>query len=131
MSSAAKVLRTGIDLARRFDVKLHLLHIAPDPLNLREWDMQASSFDREFEIMVAQAREELDRLVKAEGAQGLVIREWVKGGDPITEIEAVVKKQNVDLILLRAHKQGRLEHVFFWPDQRRYHSQPSGNNPAD
>ena len=108
-----KVLRTGIDLARRFDAKLHLLHIVPDPLNLREWDMQSPSFDREFEKMVAQARVELDRLVKAEGAQGLVISEWVKGGDPITEIEAVVKDENVDLILLRAHKQGRLEHVFF------------------
>ena len=108
-----KVLRTGITFARRFDAKLHLLHIVPDPLNLQDWEMQSPAFDREFENMVAQAREELDQLVKAESAQGLVINEWVKGGDPITEIEKVAKKENVDLILLRAHRQGRLEHVFF------------------
>ncbi len=108
-----KVLRTGIEFARRFDAKLHLLHIVPDPINLGEWDMQSPSFDREYEKMVAQAREELDALVKAESAQGLVISETVKGGDPITDIEAIAKKENVDLILLRAHKQGRLEHVFF------------------
>ncbi|GAB6909925.1 putative UspA domain protein [Desulfosarcina cetonica] len=108
-----KVLQTGIDLARGFNAKLHLLHIVPDPINFGDWNMQSMYFDREYESMVANAREELDALVKAENAQGLVVSEWVKGGDPITDIEEAVKTEKVDLILLRAHKQGRLEHLFF------------------
>lgn len=108
-----KVLQTGIAFARRFNAKLHLLHIVSDPINVTDWNLMAPSFDREYEIMVAEARRELDQLVKDEKAEGLVISEWVKGGDPITDIRNVVKNEKVDLILMRAHKQGRLEHAFF------------------
>ncbi len=108
-----KVLRTGIALARKFDARLNVLHIIHDPFSLNGWNLPVPSLDDEYKSMVAKARAELNRLVQAEKAEGLVINEWVKDGNPVDAIEATVESENVDLILMLAHKEGRLEHFLF------------------
>jgi universal stress protein A len=81
-----KVLRTGIALARKFDARLNVLHIIHDPFSLNGWNLPVPSLDDEYKSMVAKARAELDRLVQAEKAEGLVINEWVKDGNPVDAI---------------------------------------------
>lgn len=108
-----KVLRTGIALARKFDARLNVLHIIHDPFSLNGWNLPVPSLDDEYKSMVAKARAELNRLVQAEKAEGLVINEWVKDGNPVDAIEATVERENVDLILMLAHREGRLEHFLF------------------
>jgi nucleotide-binding universal stress UspA family protein len=108
-----KVLRTGIALARKFDAKLHVLHIIHDPFSLNGWNLPVPSLDEEYKAMVARARTELDRMIRMEKAEGMVINEWVKDGDPVAAIEQVVESENVDLILMLAHREGRLEHFLF------------------
>lgn len=108
-----KVLRTGISLARKYDAKLHLLHIMHDPFNLNGWNLPVPFLDEEFNHMVAKARQELDRMVQAEKAEGLVISEWIKDGKPAEAIEQVVESENIDLVLMLAHQEGRLEHFLF------------------
>jgi nucleotide-binding universal stress UspA family protein len=108
-----KVLRTGIALARKFDARLNVLHIIHDPFSLNGWNLPVPSLDDEYQSMVATARAELDRLVQAEKAEGLVINEWVKDGNPVDAIREAVESENVDLILMLAHREGRLEHFLF------------------
>jgi nucleotide-binding universal stress UspA family protein len=108
-----KVLRTGISLARKFNARLHVLHIIHDPFSVNGWNLPVPSLDEEYKAMVAKARIELDRLVRAEKAEGLVINEWVKDGNPVDAIQQAVESQNVDLILMLAHHEGRLEHFLF------------------
>jgi nucleotide-binding universal stress UspA family protein len=108
-----KVLRTGIALARKFDARLHVLHIISDPFSFKGWNLPAPALDDEYKAMVAKARVELDRLVQAEKAEGIVVNEWVKDGDPVNAIQEAVSKENVDLILMLAHKEGRFEHFLF------------------
>lgn len=108
-----KVLRTGISLARKFDAKLFILHIFHDPFNLNGWNLPVPSFEEEYQKMVTKTREALDRVVKAEKAEGLAIHEWIKEGNPAEEIRNVVKSEGIDLILMRAHEEGRLEHFLF------------------
>jgi nucleotide-binding universal stress UspA family protein len=108
-----KVLRTGIALARKFDAKLHILHIINDPFSLNGWNLPAPFLDNEYKSMVVEARAELDRLVQAEKAEGLVIDEWVKDGNPADAIQETVESNEVDLILMLAHKEGHLEHFLF------------------
>ena len=108
-----KVLRRGIAIARKFDARLHVLHIIHDPFSINGWNLPVPSLDDEYKSMVAKAREELDQMVKAEKAEGLVINEWVKSGNPVDAIQEAAEKENVDLILMLAHREGRLEHFLF------------------
>jgi nucleotide-binding universal stress UspA family protein len=108
-----KVLRTGIALARKFDARLNVLHIIHDPFSVNGWNLPVPSLEDEYKSMVAKARAELDRLVQAEKAEGLVINEWVKDGNPVDAIQEAVESEKVDLILMLAHREGRLEHFLF------------------
>ncbi|BBO78899.1 universal stress protein [Desulfosarcina widdelii] len=108
-----KVLRTGVALARKFGAQLHVLHIIHDPFNVNGWNLPVPSLDEEYKAMVAKAREELDRIIRLEKAEGMVINEWVKDGDPVEAISQAVEKEGVDLILMLAHREGRLEHFLF------------------
>jgi nucleotide-binding universal stress UspA family protein len=108
-----KVLRTGIALARKFGATLHVLNVIPDPFSLNGWNLPVPSLEEEYKKMVGKARSEIDRLVQAEKAQGLVANEWVMDGDPVEDIQKVVADQKVDLILMLAHQEGRLEHFLF------------------
>jgi len=111
--NCVKVLRTGVALARNFGAKLHVLHIIHDPFNVNGWNLPVPSLDEEYKAMVVQAREELDRIIRREKAEGMVINEWVKDGDPVEAISQAVEKEGVDLILMLAHREGRLEHFLF------------------
>jgi universal stress protein A len=108
-----KVLRKGISLARKYNANLHILHIIHDPFNLNGWNLPTPAFDDEYKKMAERARKDLDRMVRAEKAEGLAVEEWVKNGNPADEIKNVVESQNIDLILMLAHQEGRLEHFLF------------------
>lgn len=108
-----RVLRRGISLARKYGADLHILHILHDPFSLNGWNLPIPSLEEEYQKMAASARQELDRLVRQEKAEGLVITEWVKDGNPADAIQNVVESERVDLILMLAHQEGRLEHFLF------------------
>jgi nucleotide-binding universal stress UspA family protein len=108
-----KVLHTGISLARKYGAKLHVLHIIHDPFSLEGWNLPVPSFNDDYTRMVAKAREELDRTIAAEKAEGMQIDEWIKNGEPADEIQKVVESEGVDLIIILAHREGRLEHFLF------------------
>lgn len=108
-----KVLRTGISLARKYGAKLYVLHIIHDPFSLEGWNLPVPSFNDEYTRMVAKAREELERLIAMQKAEGMQIEEMVKNGQPADEIQKVVEGKGVDLVIMLAHTEGRLEHFLF------------------
>jgi nucleotide-binding universal stress UspA family protein len=77
------------------------------------WNLPAPTFQDEYRKMVADAKKELDRMIKTERAEGLTVKEWVKEGEPVDEIQKVVESENIDLVIMLAHREGRLEHFLF------------------
>lgn len=106
-------LHTGIDLARKLDARLHIVHILEDPFSLSGWNLPIPSLEQEYKAMVAKARAQLDGLIQEEKARGLVVEETVRDGNPADAVREVVERENVDLILMPAHQEGRLEHFLF------------------
>ena len=89
------------------------MHVIHDPFNLEGWQLPTPSFFDEYENMVAEAQAALDRMVKAEREKGLQVTDWVKDGVPAEEIRNVVEQEQIDLIIMLAHPEGRLEHFLF------------------
>lgn len=108
-----KAVRTGISLARKFGSKLYILHVIHDPFSLDGWNLPAPTFEDEYRKMIDDAKRELDLMVRAEKAEGLTVTEWVEEGEPVDEIRKVVERENIDLIIMLAHQEGRLEHFLF------------------
>ncbi|MGD2097316.1 MAG: hypothetical protein PVG35_07015 [Desulfobacterales bacterium] len=51
------------------------------------------SLKQEYENLVQKAREEIDRIIKSEQADGLEITESVRDGKPVDEISKLVKDE--------------------------------------
>ena len=58
-------------------------------------------------------RADLTAIITAENDIGLHVKEFVKEGNPATEILQVVKDEHIDLVILLAHEEGHLEHFLF------------------
>jgi nucleotide-binding universal stress UspA family protein len=106
-------LHYGISLAKQNNSKLYILHVIHDPFNLDGWDLPVPYLDQEYENLVKKTREDIDRIIKSEQTDGLEITEWIREGKPVEEILAAVKEEKIDLIIMSAHEEGRLEHYMF------------------
>lgn len=108
-----KAVHYGISLAKCYPAKLHVLHVLHDPFSYDGWNLPVPSFKQEYEKLVQKAREEIDRIIKSEKADGLEITESVRDGKPVDEIIKIVKDEKIDLVIMLAHEEGRLEHYLF------------------
>ena len=89
------------------------MHIIHDPFGVDGWNLPIPSLKKEYEKLVQKAREDIDRIIKSEQADGLEIVEWVRDGKPVDEVIKIVKDEEIDLMILSAHEEGRLEHYLF------------------
>ena len=108
-----KALHYGISIAKQGHSKLYVLHVIHDPFGVEGWNLPIPSLKQEYENLVKKTREDIDRIIKYEQADGLEITEWVRDGKPIDEVIATVKEEKIDLLIISAHEEGRLEHYLF------------------
>lgn len=108
-----KALHSGISLAKHFNSKLYVMHVIHDPLISTDWASLVPSITGEYKKMVEKTKNDIDRIIKSEQADGLEIAEWIREGKPADEIMKVVKGKKIDLVIMSAHEEGRLEHYLF------------------
>jgi len=108
-----KAVHYGISLAKKYNSKLYVLHVIHDPFSVEGWNLPIPSLKQEYEKLVEKARADIDRIIKSERADGLEITEWIRDGKPVDEIISAVKEDKIDLIIMSAHEEGRLEHYLF------------------
>jgi universal stress protein A len=108
-----KAVHYGISLAKKYNSKLYVLHVIHDPFSVEGWNLPIPSLKQEYEKLVEKARADIDRIIKSERADGLEITEWIRDGKPVDEIVATVKEDKIDLVIMSAHEEGRLEHYLF------------------
>ncbi len=113
IQSSQKAIHAGVSLARRYGAKLYIIHSIYNPFGLRGWSMGTLSLEKEYEKILEDARQGLSALVEAEKTKGLSITELVRTGEPTEEILKTIVEEKIDLLVMLAHKEGRLEDLFF------------------
>jgi nucleotide-binding universal stress UspA family protein len=111
-----KVVDYGISLAKQNNAKLYVLHVVDDPFGLEAWSLPVVSWQeirKEYKDMQEKARADLDQIIKSERSTGTPIEVSVAGGDPDEKILGFVRENEIDLLIMLAHEEGRLEHLLF------------------
>ncbi|GFO59975.1 hypothetical protein GMST_23000 [Geomonas silvestris] len=109
----------GISLAKKYGSQITVLHLVSNPVTMEALNAPLpfpDSRHKTYASVQDEAREELDQLLKREMNAGLPLKVLVKDGRPIDEIVKVVNDEKIDLMVLLAHEEGRLEHLLFGRD---------------
>ncbi len=108
-----KAVHYGVSLAKQYGAELYVLHVVHDPFSLEGWNLPVPSVAEEYKRLLRNTREELTATITSEKEKGMKVQELVKEGHPVTEIFQVVKEKKIDLMILLAHEEGRIEHFLF------------------
>ncbi len=111
-----KAVHYGISLARTYGVQISILHTMYDPFFLKGGSLPMPilrALGEEYRAMVQEVKSDLDIMIQKERAGGMAIKEMVKDAEPVHEIVKIVEAENIDLLIMAAHNETRIEHVIY------------------
>jgi len=111
-----KAIKFGISLARKYDANLMVLLLVSNPVDMMAVNAPGKLPGEQYKMYMnshQEAQEHLEKFIQQEIQGGFPIKELVSDGNPIQEIVKVVTEEKIDLILVSAHEEGRLEHALF------------------
>jgi len=111
--NSRKAVHYGASLARSYGAELVVLHVVHDPFGAEGWNLPFLSIDQEYKKILDDAKADLAKVIRAEAEKGLAVTEMVMEGEPTGVILQVIKDERIDLLLVPAHEEGRLEHFLF------------------
>jgi universal stress protein A len=117
-----KAFHYGVSLARKYGAELSVLHVMHDPFNVEGWSLPIPylrALKEEQQKMKENIKKELDKIIAAEKTAGMHIKEFIKEGAPVDEVVKIVEGEKIDLIIIPAHEEGRLEHLLFSRDNEK------------
>ncbi len=103
----------GISLARRYEAKLAILHVIHNPFGAEGWNLPLVSLESDYKAVTREVKEELDRIVAAEKARGMPVRQIIKTGDPVKAVLSTIAEEKIDLAIMIAHEEGMIDHFLF------------------
>jgi len=106
-------VRVGVSLAKKYGAELVVLHVEHDPFGADGWNLPFLSVEEEYKELMKEAKQSLAKVISSEGTGGLPVKEVIRGGEPIGVIRKVVEEERIDLLLMPAHEESRLEHLLF------------------
>lgn len=113
-------VQVGISIAKKYGCELSVLHLISSPVSATSMAGAALNApsaipddSRNYVNSQEQSREELDRIIRAEIGAGLPIKVLIREGKAVDEIMQLVQEERIDLMVLLAHEEGRLEHMLF------------------
>ncbi|MBE0603424.1 MAG: universal stress protein [Deltaproteobacteria bacterium] len=108
-----ETVRYGVSLAKKYGAELVVLHVEHDPFGAHGWNLPFLSVDEEYKELLREAEKNLEEVLRAESVNGLPVKEVIRHGEPIGVIRSMVEEERIDLLLMSAHEENRLEHFLF------------------
>lgn len=112
-------VRCGVSLAKQYGAELSVMHLISNPVDMEAVNAPGLFLKEEYKNyrnIQEVEREEIDKIIARVVKGGLPVKVLIKDGDPVKEITEVVKAEKVDLLVMLAHEEGRLEHILFGGD---------------
>ncbi|MCL7487708.1 MAG: universal stress protein [Desulfobulbaceae bacterium] len=106
-------IQHGASLARKYGADLYVIHSVYNPFGPKEWGFGTWALAEEYEKSIVDIKRKLAGLVDAEKTKGMAITEIVREGEPTAEILKTIEQENIDLLVMLAHEEGRVEDLFF------------------
>ena len=113
IQSCRKAIQVGVSLAKRYNAELYVIHSIHNPFGLKGWSLGTLSIEKEYQKLLVDTKRQLSALVEAEKTKGMSIQELVREGEPTEEILKTIEQEKIDLLVMLAHKEGRLEDLLF------------------
>jgi len=107
--SCQRSIHYGVSLAEKYEAELSVIHIV-NTLWIQGWNLPMISVIEERKKELERVKQKLDAIINGEKKRGMTIREFIKEGDPIEEILKTIEAEKIDLVILRAQEEGRIEH---------------------
>ncbi len=111
-----KAVHLGISLARAYGAEISILHVMYDPFGLGGGVLFVpllKGLEEEYQAMVDEVRRDLAAMIQKEKAEGMSIKEMIKDGKPIPEIASTIEVEKIDLLIVAAHDETRIEHMIY------------------
>ncbi|MBJ6727175.1 universal stress protein [Geomesophilobacter sediminis] len=112
-----EALRYGMFLSRQFGAELIVLRVYSNPVDQEALNAPSllwkSDEYRNYLSVREQYREELEHAIRDLVQEGFPMRALVTDKEPIPEVLRIVREEEIDLLVMLAHEEGRLEHLLF------------------
>ena len=113
IQSCRKAIQFGVSLAQKYGAELYVIHSIYNPFGLKGWSVGTSQLAMEYQKRLVDTKRKLSALVEAEKTKGMSIKELVREGEPTGEILKTIEQEKIDLLVMLAHEEGRMEDLFF------------------
>ena len=113
-SYCRRAVHDGISLAKKYGAELYFIHCTHDPF-VFEWPPSVPVWvlAADYKKLLIKNKEDIETVINVEKEKGMKITELIKDVDPVEVILKAVKAEHIDLIIMAAHEEGRLEHLLF------------------
>jgi universal stress protein A len=115
-STCKKAIHYGVTLAKQLEAKLYVYHSDYDPFDLEGWGLPIPSLKalRENYLNALETdRLVLNRMIEHEKSPGMEVSVSVTDRPITTEVPRIVHDEKIDLLIMVAFEEGRLEHFLF------------------
>jgi nucleotide-binding universal stress UspA family protein len=108
-----KAVHYGISLAKKYGAALTIVHVIHDPFGIEGWNLPMPNLEKDYQNLLKKTRQQLDDIIASENKSGMHIEVLIREGEPTAEVLALVREKKIDLLIMLAHEEGRMEHFLF------------------
>jgi universal stress protein A len=105
-------VRYGASLSKRFGASLSVIHVVHKPYGgIMSGSLPLPDLDQDYQTLLEKSRKHIDDIIAGERESGVPIEVILREGKTVEQILAVIEEKKIDLLVMTAHKEGRIEHL--------------------
>lgn len=115
-STCKMAIHIGVTLAKGLGAKLYVYHSDYHPFDLEGWGLPIPSLKElrdNYKASLEEDRKVLNGIVEEEKTSDMQVEVLVNEKPIVNEVPRIVNEEKIDLLVMTAFEEGRLEHILF------------------